>query len=690
MADSGASPQEIDFVTIQRTTYQSLQEELTRLRQQVREFQQAKVLRDSQIEQQTALLHLIKKLQTAADLDIIFQVTTAEVRQFLQADRVAIFRFATLGSEDSQGKFVAEDRRLEYDSMMSTTLETGGFNRHALRQYVKGKIEIISDIEQESFSQSRLANLSRWQIKAYLILPIFCEQKIWGLLSIQQCQTSRQWHPQEIEWLRSLLIYFSQTVQQAQKLRHQQQQAEQLQKLNQQLELKIQQRVSDWMEVNQALRVEVQKRQKINQELSIQKLKLRQITTHLPGAVFQFTGADGVWKIDYVSEGIYPLTGITSSEIMQDINYFIKRVYPEDLPSFIDSVTQAVNTSTPWQYEGRLIQPSGKICWWQGTATPTMNEQNQVIFCGILLDITESKTVENSLKRLNEELTLKVLQQTTQTLEKSPKFPESLDQREAGCLETLKFLLSFIDEKLNLTQEFVNTFLRIVNADQSDAIDSTPETEKIQRDCLRQDLSHVLNLMKVDIHYIQEIVTALDKFPHFESTDLQTINLNAVIDQTLMLLQSRLLAKSTKPAIQVIKNYGQLPPVNCYIGAINQVFLNILLNAINRLKLQIQTDLSQIEQNPCIMITTEFSEAQQVVKITIGDNASGVSEPQIFDPRLPTKLADQNAGFAMSISYQIVKELHHGALECISGAGEGTKFIIQVPISQASNSAVLP
>ncbi|MDB9375391.1 PAS domain S-box protein [Nodularia sphaerocarpa] len=140
--------------------------------------------------------------------------------------------------------------------------------------------------------------------------------------------------------------------------------------------------------------------------------RFRDITANLPGAIFQFTNRNGVWVVDYISDFIWELAGITAAEMMQDLNNFFARIHPEHFDSLVASVEDAVKNSTPWHYEGRLVKPNGEILWWQGDSTPMTNEKQEVIFCGVLMDITEIKQKRAELKKLNQELEARVEQRT--------------------------------------------------------------------------------------------------------------------------------------------------------------------------------------------------------------------------------------------------------------------------------------
>jgi PAS domain S-box-containing protein len=180
----------------------------------------------------------------------------------------------------------------------------------------------------------------------------------------------------------------------------------------------------------------ISSRKKAEIALAKSEKLLRDIATNLVGAIFQFTNRDGVWGVDYISDYICQLAGITSTEMMQDFNCFVARVHPEDVEGYIASVVAAINNSTPWHYEGRLVKPNGEIIWWQGDSTPSRNEQGEIVFCGVLLDITERKRIEVEFKKLNEELEV-IVEQRTAALHQSEARLQRLTDNVPGMLYEL-------------------------------------------------------------------------------------------------------------------------------------------------------------------------------------------------------------------------------------------------------------
>ncbi len=160
------------------------------------------------------------------------------------------------------------------------------------------------------------------------------------------------------------------------------------------------------------LRQRVKSREYATDAIANSEKLLKDIAANVPGAIFQFTNRNGIWGVDYISDFIWELAGITAADMIQDFNSFFARVHPEDIEDYVASVVEAVENFTPWHYEGRLIKPDGEIVWWQGDSTPIRNNKGEIIFCGVLLDITDRKQVEAELKRLNEQLEARVEERT--------------------------------------------------------------------------------------------------------------------------------------------------------------------------------------------------------------------------------------------------------------------------------------
>ncbi|HEY9896257.1 MAG TPA: ATP-binding protein, partial [Candidatus Sericytochromatia bacterium] len=210
------------------------------------------------------------------------------------------------------------------------------------------------------------------------------------------------------------------------------------------------------------------------------------------------------------------------------------------------------------------------------------------------------------------------------------------------------------------------------------------------------DLPKLLTSMKVGADRIQQIVASLRTFSRMDEAEFKAVNIHEGIDSTLMILQSRLKAQQmrlkgceyARSAIEVVKEYGDLPLVECYAGQLNQVFMNVLSNAIDALdERDSQRDAAAMEQKPSVIrIRTEVCKGDRVL-IAIADNGPGIPEAarqKLFDPFFTTKPVGKGTGMGLSISYQIITERHGGSLHCQSSAEEGTEFLIEIPLQQKS------
>ncbi|HEY9906500.1 MAG TPA: ATP-binding protein, partial [Thermosynechococcaceae cyanobacterium] len=201
------------------------------------------------------------------------------------------------------------------------------------------------------------------------------------------------------------------------------------------------------------------------------------------------------------------------------------------------------------------------------------------------------------------------------------------------------------------------------------------ETEAIDLEFLTEDLPKLLNSMKVGADRIQRIVASLRTFSRMDEAEKKEVNIHEGIDSTLMILQNRIKAKSDRPEILVVKHYGKLPPVECYAGQLNQVFMNLLSNAIDAIE-------DAHPASPTLTIQTRITSSNQL-QVSIADNGNGIPEKvrsRLFDPFFTTKPVGKGTGMGLSISYQIVTEKHNGALKCVSSPGEGATFVITIPL----------
>ncbi|MBE8967357.1 sensor histidine kinase [Nostocales cyanobacterium LEGE 12452] len=288
------------------------------------------------------------------------------------------------------------------------------------------------------------------------------------------------------------------------------------------------------------------------------------------------------------------------------------------------------------------------------------------------------------------------LQRTQAQVVQSEKM-SSLGQLVAGIAHEINNPVNFIHGNLTHLDEYTQNLLQMIYLYQERHSSHDPEiqalAEEIDLEFLIEDLQKILPSMKMGTERIRNIVLSLRNFSRMDEAEFKTVDIHEGIESTLLILQHRLKDKPDRPAIEVIKNYGNLPQAECYPGQLNQVLMNILVNAMDALdELDIKRTSQQIEENPSqITIRTSVVDSQSI-EIAIADNAQGMPESvqsRIFDPFFTTKPVGKGTGMGMAISYQIITEKHGGKLQCFSSLGQGTNFIIQVPIRQKAPEPLL-
>ncbi len=314
-----------------------------------------------------------------------------------------------------------------------------------------------------------------------------------------------------------------------------------------------------------------------------------------------------------------------------------------------------------------------------------------------LLQTVETQVAERTadLTQANLELAaaLQELQQAQAQLVQTEKM-SSLGQLVAGVAHEINNPVNFIHGNLTYLDEHIQDLLKLVQAYQDVLPNPPPELkaqlERLDFNFIEIDLPKLLQSMNVGTDRIQEIVSSLRNFSRLDESEVKTVELHQGIDNTLMILSHRLRATLDRPKIEVVKQYDQLPPVECYAGQINQVFMNLLGNAIDALE-TVTDDSKPDTAEPKIWIRTELLKNQRV-RIWIQDNGPGIPEPiktRIFDPFFTTKPIGKGTGLGLSISYQIVTEKHKGQMWCDSVPGEGTQFIVELPLRQSRSMVAL-
>ncbi len=313
------------------------------------------------------------------------------------------------------------------------------------------------------------------------------------------------------------------------------------------------------------------------------------------------------------------------------------------------------------------------------------------------------------------EVTLQQLKTTQAQLVQSAKM-YSLGQLIAGIAHEINNPINFIHGNLTYASAYFYDLLSLLRLYQEQYPNPTEvvleQAEVINVGFIATDLPKLLSSMQRGSDRIRSIVLSLRNFSRLDEAEMKRVDLHEGIDSTLLILQHRLKPKDRNPEIQIVKEYGDLPRIECYPGQLNQVFINILSNAIEAFEQpdsnirqqpsptitirtsvidrsdSTQNTLSQLPESPSYTLTNPNTPSvpnRRSVVIQITDNGSGMTDfvkARIFDPFFTAKPFGQGTGLGLSISYQIVVEHHHGVLSCTSIPGQGSQFWIEIPLQQ--------
>jgi PAS domain S-box-containing protein len=481
--------------------------------------------------------------------------------------------------------------------------------------------------------------------------------------------------------------------------------------------------------------------------------------------------SQGLWDWNMVNGEVYfsshwsQILGYDPSEINSDDRWWMKLVHPEDRQQAVGTLKEHLASKRNFcQMEHRMLTKSGEWKWLlnHGKVVARDRHGKPLRMTGTVRDISDRKQAEEALrlssarertKAQQLEVTIKELRQAQAQLIQTEKM-SSLGQLVAGVAHEINNPVSFIYGNISYANEYIGDLLRLLELYEKHYPEPASEIQsvidEIELDFLREDLLKILDSMKMGANRIRSIVLSLRNFSRLDESEMKPVDIHEGIESTLSILHGRLGSTQEnnfgQPTIQVIKEYGSLPKVECYPGQLNQVFMNILNNAIDALRSSgssknfLPTDFSTDESVeladglpatarsgklhfvpssalagslgdrtvgeqkatngnskskpanvPTITIRT-FVLDNKAICISIADNGPGMSDrvrERLFDPFFTTKPVGKGTGLGLAISYQIVVEKHRGNLKCNSVLGRGSEFIIEIPIRVQNVSSLL-
>ena len=410
------------------------------------------------------------------------------------------------------------------------------------------------------------------------------------------------------------------------------------------------------------------------QHLTTESARLEYLIDNTPAIIYSSVPS-GDFKMTFVSANASRVLGYDPEEMVADPNFWFNHIHPDDIPAIFSSLAM-VFVEGQRTYEYRFRASDGRYLWMHDTLRLIRDtEGNPLEVIGSLTNITERRLMEEALKKTGEEqkLLIEKLQQAQAQLLQSEKMA-SIGQLAAGVAHEINNPVGFVNSNMGSLRSYVETLFQVV--DGYDAILARTNCgsevttavaqlkEQADLEFLKEDVTALVKESMDGLKRVKDIVQSLKDFSHVGETDWQMADLHHGLDSTLNIAHNEFKYKAT-----IDKQYGQLPLVKCMASQLNQVFMNLIVNASHAIK----------ESG---VITIRTGTDGEWVWIEIGDTGVGILPehlPRIFEPFFTTKPVGQGTGLGLSLSYNIVKK-HGGCIDVESEAGKGTRFTIRLPV----------
>ena len=624
---------------------------------------------------------IIAQVHSALDVQAVLDTAVAELRTVLGCDRVITYRLRA----DLTGKVIAESICDPSRSVLHNEVYDPCVTPEWLEPYRQGQVRIVNDIYETEMSVCHQEMLTGFDIRSKMMVPIIVKGEIWGLILTSEQTMPRQWQPEEIELVRRLGVQVAIAVQQTQAYEQAQSELHERRKAEQQLQ--------------NLLDVTATKTGADFFPISVMQLTESLGVAH---AILAERQGDKLRTLAFVVDRVlqptfeYSMAGTPCEQVLQMGEFYCQSSVQDLFPNCIELVNLGAESYLGFAMQDSQGKIVGHLCVLDRKPLEHSERAEKLIrsFAARATAELERQKAIDALEVLNQELEAKVaartadLQTSYQQLKdaqlqliQSEKM-SSLGQLVAGVAHEINNPVSFIYGNLKPSLEYFEDLSSLISLYQKhyptphSEISAFIETADIQYTL--KDFPNLINSMQTGATRIQSIVQSLRTFSYAQQEGYKAINIHDSIDNTLVILQNRLNGRAGTPAIQVVKDYAQLPPIECYGGLLNQVFMNLLVNGIDAIE---QRQKVSPDHHGCLTITTRAISPERIA-IAIRDNGIGMSpetQDKIFNPFFTTKPVGIGTGMGLSISYKIVIGDHQGQFYCSSTIDEGTEFIVELP-----------
>ncbi|MBD2345147.1 GAF domain-containing sensor histidine kinase [Anabaena subtropica] len=670
--------------------------------------QQAIAFQDA-IARQRALTEVVGKIRSSLDIDLILKTTCQEVCKLLKVERAGVYRF----NPDWSGEFVSNFGMVEaqWDSInpfgKNLVWEDTHLQETKGGRYRNNENFAVNDIYQVGHSRCHLDILEQFKIRAYALTPIFVGRNLWGLLAAYQHSAPRQWDSVEVEFLGQVASQLGVALQSSEMVAQIQTRADELHQSAEQRRIlfDLVVKIRESLDLETIFKVTVQE---IRRSLQADRV-----------GIFRFDHDAGFCSGEFVSEDVLPKFDSALAVKVQDYcfgdqyapQYHQGQVQVISDVNSIGSKVPHLDVIERFQVKAQIVVPLmegdalwGLLCIHQCTHARDWEETELGFITQVAAQLSvalrqatlfqQSSLLGQTREEANQlAQTLNELRTAQMQIIHAEKMA-SLGQLVAGVAHEINNPINFIHGNLEHAHQYTQDLLRCVELYQHYHSDVVPEIKeflkKAEIEFLFDDLPKLFQSMKVGTERVCEIVTSLRNFSRLDESDFKVANIHEGIDSTLMILQHRLKSSADSHTIYVNKDYNSLPNIECYPGQLNQVFMNLLSNAIDALEERnIQATPEVIAAHPSQIRISTSRLNHDWISIRISDNGLGMDEKvlsRLFDPFFTTKVVGKGTGLGLSISYKIVTDKHKGKIYCQSELGKGTDFIVELPILQATTN----